>query len=306
MHYSDAYGLVVEANDAIERREKEQKYQEAIIHYKDELFDLAQTEFLAISDYENSKEYLDIIGDFYLKMAEENLTSENYSGCLDYLDKINGEDKYPSGFKNVNDMRTRLFEKYKEFIEKKANAILATDGYQAMVDFLKDVDYRLISSDQVNALIDRYKPVPLSSISWYHHEMFNYVSDRYDEYNYDPYFTNDLEDEFGDSHNNCLSGGGSLLKFHLGKSYHYLTGIVFVVKGTRATEERPVYLEVTDDKGNVLFKTEHKSGFPNESFSVDVSELDDVIIKFDAESSYNAGGMYYTFFGAVGELSLIP
>ena len=306
-YHSEAYKMLEDIENEREIAQMKEKYKIAINHFNEGLYDIAQIEFVNLQDYEESKNYLNTIGEKYLKEAEEKLEAKDYYACLECLGRIMTEKEYPVGYERAIQLKNKVYEEYSIYVENTASSLIATKGYDAMVEFMGSVDNKLYSRERVEQVLEKYKPLPLTSINYYDSSKFNYVIDNYDDSNSELEACDELIDEYGDTHTNCLSGGGRALKYHLGKKYHYLSGSVFVLQNEKATEQFPVYFEVDDINGNVLYSVVHKSGFPNESFSIDVSQVDDVIIKFDAER-FEESGLFFVdryIFGGL-EIYLIP
>lgn len=304
--YDNAQELLASIDEKQQSDMLEKNYQEAVEKFNSEDYAGAQSLFIKIRDYSNSEDYIDQIGNHYYTAAQDAYDSKDYNGCLDAIGYIDTESEWKK-YNDALDLKESFKTDYKGYVEETAKQKLDEEGYASFKEFVNGSVNEFYSKNEADSLLKSYEPVYLSDMTSYDEGEWEGAPSLMDTgfSNTDLCFEDNLYDEEGNCHQNCMVGGGCYVTYHLGdgSKYRTLNGVMFVIKDHQATKDNPVFILVRDGEGKDLYRGELYSGYGNESFSVDVSGIEDITIYFDG---LNGGLWENDQYGAIGELCLMP
>ena len=301
--YDKAQELLASIDDKQQNDMLEQQFKAAIEKYNSEDYIGAQSDFINIRDYSNSEDYINQIGSHFYSVAQESYTNKDYSNCLDAINHIDTETEWKR-YEEALSLKESFESDYKQYVEETSKQKLDEEGYSSFETFVNGCVNDLYSKNEADALLKDYKPIYLCDMKAFDMGVYDDDPTFPDKgtFIYDLYYEDNLYDEDGQVHQNCLSGGGSYLTYHLGGEYTTLSGTMFVLKDGQATIDRPVFLCVRDGNGTELYRESLYSGYGNKNISINVSGVEDITLIFSG--AYN--GLFSDYkYGAIGELCLM-
>ena len=304
--YENAQTLLASIEERQLADRKENDYQHAVEKFNSGDYASAQTEFMRIREYSNSEDYIDQIGSHFYTLAQELYNDNDYSECLDSISHIDTESEWKK-YNEAISLKESLESQYKGYVEETAKQKLDNEGYAAFEQFINGSVNDFYSKNEADSLLREYEPVYLDELTSYDSGEWESAHSLADWgfSNTSLKFENNIYDEDGNCHQHCMVGGGCYEAYHLGDGTKYktLNGVMFVIQGHRATKEYPVFLLVRDGEGKDLYRKELYSGYGNESFSIDVSGVTDVIIYMDG---YDGSAVWDSdMYGSIGEFCLM-
>lgn len=302
--YDSAQQALSDVAELAENQENAAIYDAAYEAYKSADYHTAQSYFMEIADYSNSKDFLNSIGDYYFKKLPALYKTGNYKELVDIIEMCDEKAEYPGGYNKVIQTRDKYKDEYYAKIEQDAVELLYSDGYGRFKDYVKDSTNELFDSTDANSILNAHSPVYLSTLTPYDEGEWQQTDKLADIgwSNMGLEFADGVIDEDGQTHSNTLIGGGCSLTYHIDGQYQILSGTMFVQQDCQATTDDPVFLLIRDGDGNDLYKETLVSGYGAKSFTVDVTGIDDIVIYFDAYIGTFVDNYYY---GGVGEMALI-
>lgn len=305
----DAYNKAQELLKEIDEKEYSNKvdleYQEAIDLYNSGDLFSAQQAFLNLkNDVDESKSYLKEIGEKIYDLAQDAYENGEYSDCYNALSYIDSKEEWED-YSDVITLKSTYEEEYKNSVKEIALQKLDDDGYSVFLEYVNSCVNDFFSQSEADSFLKEYEPKYLSEMTAFDNGVYD-DDPTYPEkptFIYNLSYQDNIVDEEGNVHNHCLTGGGSYIKYHLDGEYRTLSGTLFVMKDGAATVDHPSFICIKDGDGNELYRKSLYSGFGNESFSIDVSGVDDIEIVFSGLYNSLWGSEYE--YGAVGELCLL-
>lgn len=301
--YDNARNLNKQIDGIKADRENAQKYQSAVDQYNANEIIKAQKLFIELGDYQDSKSYLQKIGENLYDQACYQYQAKEYLAAFEIIERIDSQMEWADCSLAMS-LKQTLRTEYVEQVEAEALGILETSGYSSFKQFVKSSINGLFTSSEADAFLEAHKP------------QFLYELEAFDSFEWQGAdslaasgwqnsgleFKDDVVDTFGNHHGNAMIGGGCANGYYLGGKYSRLTGTLFIIEDHSATVEQPVFIAVKNGNGEMLYSGKMMSGYDNLDFSVDVAGEEEIYIYFD--------GFYGNFFdsdyyGGVGELALI-
>lgn len=283
---------------------QKETYETACESYSAGDYETAQSLYMEIEDYSDSKNYLNKIGAYYYKQLDSLYKDGKYDELVDIIEKCDEKAEYPDGYQKTIKKKDKYKSEFAEKIENEAANLLYSEGYDSFEKYVTDSENGLFDSTAANAIIEAYKPVYMSSLTPYDEGEWQQADKIADSgwSNRELEFEDGVYDDAGNVHNNCLVGGGCSLAYHIGGKYSLLTGTLFVQQDNQATNDSPVFLLIRDGDGNDLYRDTLVSGYESKYFSIDVSGIEDIVIYFDG---FSGGFLDSYYYGGVGEMALI-
>lgn len=303
-YYEGAQEMIGIIQENEQQTIRENTYLDAVNSYNAGDYDSAQKKFMTISDYSNSSDYLNLIGEYYYGQAQQCSIDRNYGGVLDNLEYIDTAQEW-TRYKEAIALKQAIASEYYNYVMETAQNKLHSEGYSSFKDYVNNSQNEFFTSSDANDLLQKYQPVPLRDLTPYESgewEAAPYLG-AIGWSNRDFYYEDGVPDENGKVHNNVLLGGGTYAVYHLGGRYSMLSGSMFVIQGCSSTKDKPVFLLVRNGYEDELYRNTVLSGYGTVDFCIDVSGVEDIEIFFDG---YEGDFVYNDQFGGVGELCLIP
>lgn len=286
------YENIKETLANISELKQKKNYDIAVKLYDSQEFVEAQSKFLEMPDYEESRKYIDLIGDILYEDAKNLFNNMKYVECVDTLKYID-ENKEWSNYKSAKTLQENAIESYKTEIENAALEILKNGSYKEFSDYLIENVCDIYSSDEASKLIKQWKPQNVSSLDVFNKEDDAGIYCR--EFQYE----SGVVDNVGKTHNNVLLGGGYTEVYHINKEYDKLSGCAFILQKA-ATTKKKLVLQIRDENDNVLYYLEMTGGDIPVEFSVDISEVVDLKIYFNGFNG--SWGAENAFYGGISDL----
>lgn len=282
---------------------RQETYEMACEAYNAENYETAQSLYMQIEDYKDSKSYLNEIGSYYYNQLDQLYKNGEYDESAGVIELCDEKSEYPDGYKKTQKKKDMYISEIAENVENEALNLLYSEGYDSFEKYVADSENGLFNSTAANTIIEAYKPVYVSSLTPYEEGEWQQAEKIADSgwSNRDLEFEDGVYDDAGNVHNNCLVGGGCSLAYHIGGKYSRLSGTMFVQQDNQATSDSPVFLLIRDGDGNDLYRDTLVSGYDPKYFSIDVTGIEDIVIYFDG---FRGGFLDSYYYGGVGEMSL--
>lgn len=282
---------------------RQETYEMACVAYNAENYETAQSLYMQIEDYKDSKSYLNEIGSYYYNQLDQLYKNGEYDELAGVIELCDEKSEYPDGYKKTQKKKDMYISEIAENVENEALNLLYSEGYDSFEKYVADSENGLFNSTAANTIIEAYKPVYVSSLTPYEEGEWQQAEKIADSgwSNRDLEFEDGVYDDAGNGHNNCLVGGGCSLAYHIGGKYSRLSGTMFVQQDNQATSDSPVFLLIRDGDGNDLYRDTLVSGYDPKYFSIDVTGIEDIVIYFDG---FRGGFLDSYYYGGVGEMSL--
>lgn len=159
---------------------------------------------------------------------------------------------------------------YKEFALAKADIIFNSEGYEAAIKFLQEVQKFIVLDDELSNAMDEYKsykPVAISDLDiWRTDPIYGSCGPSYDS----------ITDNYGNTYSPYFDKGGSNI-YRIDKQYSTLSGIFCVKENDNSSnDECRLYIwKITNgQRSSLLYDTVLTGGKTPVEFSIDISGLD--------------------------------
>ena len=290
---SSLYNKAIELTKSIDEIMLNNQYDIAVgLYNSNELLE-AQKRFMEISDYEDSKNYLQMIGNTLYEQAKSYYDIGDYINCVSYLYNIDEKSEWER-YEDAIALNDSAKKMYKEAVETSALKILKEQSYNSFKEYLNNVICDLYSKEDANVLLEKWKPIMLSQLDVFNEER-SYGWDT--DYRYE----SNVEDNLGNIHNNVLLGGGYSTTYYINGGYDVLSGTAFILKEEASTKNELKFIVYGD--GVELYRLNLTGGDIPESFNVNISDVTELKIYFCGYQSVinpGVGGNY----GGIGEIML--
>ncbi len=216
--YNDALVMLTKVRSEYEAKKTAENYALAEGYYQQNQFDIAQTIFIELGNYERSAEYLDAIGEYYYDLASAAYAERNYNECaraLEYIDSVEEWKRY----READDLRASARTEYIELLQFEGKQISRADGYSAMVSYVDSMNNGLLSADDIASIKEYCKiiTIDLSDLTPFASEGGGLYSSEHDE------------DSLGTVHEKIYwSVSDQSSSFYLNGEYCVLTAVISV------------------------------------------------------------------------------
>ena len=291
---SSLYNKAIELTKSIDEIMLNNQYDIAVgLYNSNELLE-AQKRFMEISDYEDSKNYLQMIGNTLYEQAKSYYDIGDYINCVSYLYNIDEKSEWER-YEDAIALNDSAKKMYKEAVETSALKILKEQSYNSFKEYLNNVICDLYSKEEANVLIEKWEPISLSQLNVFNTE--NYNSVYCTSFNYQ----SNIIDNLGNSHSNVLMGGGHTETYYINGEYDRLSGNAFIMQETADTRST-LYFIVYDENDTELYNLQLEAGDVPKSFDIDISHVTELKICF---CGYNGSwSSKENNYGGIGEIQL--
>lgn len=260
-----AQKLCNEANALIIEKQNEDTYQIAVSDYDAKDFENAQTKFLTISGYKDSKDYLDKIGATIYEQAKTMYASNDLQGAYTTLKLIDNSTKW-SQYDSIKDFDKQVKDEYETSVRESciANAkqTFYSEGKESALLVLKDGLAIIPNDSEINRIITNLNSVRTTNLE-------NVLMDsRRVEFK-----SNGVQDYYGNEYAEYvrfsvdLDPKNTYARFNLSGEYASFSASIFrVCDGKWITGEKLPRIVIKGD-GNVIYD----SGYIDRSMGCDIS-----------------------------------
>ncbi len=286
-----ATALFKKADDALIEIQNAQIYEQAISFYTAGDYENSQDLFVKITDYQDAKDYLGSIGQYYYDRANTLYQKGDYPACCDELQRIDSVEEWVN-YLLAKDLYLSASNSYQQAVREEAKSVCRADGEAAMKKYIDGMVCSALDSSAASSLNSEcvVKSVLLHELNAMDEGTGFYKTfweQNMGAYSYEPH-----EDNMGNTPQYQIVAlestgslyGGDRLSYNvyaIDKQYTVLTGTISVAKGAVPDPWLVIYGD-----GVVLLKSPKMTQTTRPySFEVDVSGVMDLRIEVHCGSS---------------------
>jgi len=261
-----------------------ENYNKAIELYNANDYVSAQSMFMQLNGYEQSAEYLDMIGNALYDKAKALYDAGDYLACAEGVKNIDESAEWVNHML-VNDLLQKAKNDYANKVNEQALDILRKQGYSAFKEYITNMISDLYSHEDAKKMWDLYEPISLLNLETFADSGYIYVDTSYRNHcswGDDHQFVDNFGNVYSYGMNYVVpnfSMSSSYIEYYV-KDYNYLNGTIILNEYCKS-EETAGRLVIYGDEQLIYTSSDVKKGFEPVYISIDISMYN--VIRFEFE-----------------------
>ena len=283
--YSDVVIKLEEAKNTKLDLQNQEMYKEAITYYTNGDYLTAQSRFISLEDYGDSKEYLEKIGEELYSNAKELYDQKSYIEALEVLDCIEDSKKW-SGYSRAAQLKSEITDLYVENALAEADSKYSeTHDIEESVEILTSANDSIGTDARLTAAINDYKNNTMIYISDL--DMFNYSFSEGCDLDGGEAINEYLTSNYGVTYKNSVTCSGGYIGYLVsGKGYTIFKGVLGCPEGMHSDSYwHGAYIEVfgyKDDEGTLLYTSDEITDASKPiDIEVDITDYDVIYFQWN-------------------------